>query len=91
MSTIGRYQVKRQLGHGGMGDVYLAHDPSLERDVAIKLLAQASRCDGLRDEAKVLAALRHPGIVTIYEIGVHEGQDFIAMEYLPGLHAARCD
>jgi serine/threonine-protein kinase len=83
VSSIGRYQVKRQLGRGGMGDVYLAHDPSLERDVAIKLLHKDS-LRGLRDEAKVLAALRHPGIVTIYEIGVHDGQDFMAMEYLPG-------
>lgn len=83
MTSIGRYRVKRQLGHGGMGDVYLAHDPSLERDVALKLLHKDSP-HGLRDEAKVLAALRHPGIVTIFEIGEHEGQDFIAMEYLPG-------
>jgi len=66
-----------------MGDVFLAHDPSLERDVAIKLLHKES-LRGLRDEAKVLAALRHPAIVTIYEIGEHDGQDFIAMEYLPG-------
>jgi len=66
-----------------MGDVFLAHDPSLERDVALKLLHRDSP-HGLRDEAKVLAALRHPGIVTIFEIGEHEGQDFIAMEYLPG-------
>ncbi|HSN25235.1 MAG TPA: serine/threonine-protein kinase, partial [Kofleriaceae bacterium] len=83
METIGRYRVKRQLGRGGMGDVYLAHDPSLERDVAIKLLHKES-LRGLRDEARVLAALRHPAIVTIYEIGEHDGQDFIAMEYLPG-------
>jgi predicted Ser/Thr protein kinase/tetratricopeptide (TPR) repeat protein len=83
VTTIGRYQVKRQLGHGGMGDVYLARDPSLDRDVALKVLHRDSP-HGLREEARVLAALRHPGIVTIYEIGEHEGQDFIAMEYVPG-------
>jgi predicted Ser/Thr protein kinase/tetratricopeptide (TPR) repeat protein len=83
VTTIGRYQVKRQLGHGGMGDVFLARDPSLDRDVALKVLHRDSP-HGLREEARVLAALRHPGIVTIYEIGEHEGQDFIAMEYVPG-------
>lgn len=83
MTTIGRYQVKRQLGHGGMGDVYLARDPSLDRDVALKVLHRDSP-HGLRGEARALAALRHPAIVTIYEIGEHEGQDFIAMEYVPG-------
>jgi len=81
--TIGRYRVVRELGHGGMGTVFLAHDPSLERDVALKLLHRDSQ-SGLREEAKALAALSHPNIVTIFEIGAHEGQDFITMEYLPG-------
>ena len=84
MTAIGRYRVIRPLGHGGMAEVYLAHDPSLERDVALKLLHRDPQRAGLRDEAKVLAALRDPGIVTIFEIGEHEGRDFIAMEYLPG-------
>ena len=84
MEKIGRYRVTRPLGHGGMGDVFLAHDPTLERDVALKLLHHEPTRSGLRDEAKALAALSHPGIVTIFEIGEHEGQDFIAMEYLPG-------
>jgi predicted Ser/Thr protein kinase len=65
-----------------MGHVYLAEDPALERQVAIKLLHQDT--GGLRHEAKALAALRHPGIVTVFEVGEHEGRDFIAMEYLPG-------
>ena len=84
MDAIGRYRVIRLLGHGGMAEVYLAHDASLERDVAIKLLHRDPSRRGLRDEAKTLAALRHPGIVTIYEIGEHEGREYIAMEYLPG-------
>ena len=84
MKTIGRYRVLRPLGHGGMGLVFLAHDPTLERDVALKLLHRQAGHSGLRDEAKALAALSHPGIVTVFEIGEHEGQDFIAMEYLPG-------
>ncbi len=67
-----------------MGFVYLAHDPSLERHVALKLLHDDPLRSGLRDEAKALAALSHPGIVTVFEIGQHAGRDFIAMEYLPG-------
>ncbi|HEY1814744.1 MAG TPA: protein kinase [Kofleriaceae bacterium] len=84
METIGRYRVVRPLGHGGMGDVYLAHDPTLERDVALKLLHREVAHGGLREEAKALAALSHPSIVTVFEIGEHDGRDFIAMEYLPG-------
>ena len=88
METIGRYEVVRALGHGAMGRVFLARDPALERLVALKLLhehaAQEDAQVRFRDEAKALAALNHPGIVGIYEIGVHEAQDFIAMEYLPG-------
>ena len=84
MERIGRYRVIRPLGHGGMGAVFLAHDPTLERDVALKLLHHEPTRSGLRDEAVALAALSHPGIVTVFEIGEHEGQDFIAMEYLPG-------
>jgi predicted Ser/Thr protein kinase/Tfp pilus assembly protein PilF len=84
VNEIGRYRVIRQLGHGGMGEVYLAHDPSLERDVAIKLLHPDAAQTTLRDEAKALAALNHPGIVTIFEIGEHDGRDFIAMEHVDG-------
>lgn len=73
MDKIGRYKVTRPLGHGGMGDVFLAHDPTLERDVALKLLHHEPTRAGLRDEAKALAALSHPGIVTIFEIGEHRG------------------
>ena len=81
--VIGRYEVIGLLGHGGAGDVYLARDQRLERNVAIKLL-HAGDQRGLADEAKALAALDHPGIVAIHEIGEHEGREFIALEYLPG-------
>ena len=74
----------RELGQGGMGKVYLGRDPSLERNVALKLLLRDAGHSALRAEAKALAALNHPGIVTIFEIGDHEGKEFIAMEYLPG-------
>jgi Tfp pilus assembly protein PilF/predicted Ser/Thr protein kinase len=86
VDKIGRYELIRELGHGAMGRVFVARDPSLERSVALKLLAQGSTGARQRfhDEAKALAALSHPGIVTIYEVSEHEGQDFIAMEYLAG-------
>jgi predicted Ser/Thr protein kinase/tetratricopeptide (TPR) repeat protein len=83
LDQIGRYRVIRPLAQGGMGQVFLAEDPSLERQIAIKLLHKDPN-RGLRHEAKTLAALSHPNIVTIFEIGEHAGQDFIAMEYLSG-------
>ena len=71
-----------------MGRVFLALDPTLDRSVALKVLhADASQHDArsrFHHEAKTLAALSHPGIVMIFEIGEHAGQDYIAMEYLPG-------
>jgi len=73
-----------------MGDVYLAHDPTLGRDIALKLLRSESTQGGLAEEARALAAMRHPGIVTIFEIGQHEGQDFIAMEYIAGRTLRQC-
>jgi serine/threonine protein kinase len=84
VELIGRYRVTRLIGRGGVAEVYLARDPALERDVAIKLLYADPTRRGLRDEAKALASLRHPGVVTIYEIGEHAGREYIAMEYLPG-------
>jgi len=88
VETIGRYQVIRQLGQGAMGRVFLAYDPTLDRSVALKVLHEdASQHDArsrFHHEAKTLAALSHPGIVMIFEIGEHDGQDYIAMEYLPG-------
>ena len=87
--AIGRYTVLRELGAGGMGEIFLARDPGLDRHVALKLLRakladDPEVRDRFRREARALAALSHPGIVTIYEIGHDEGRDFIAMEYLAG-------
>lgn len=87
---IGRYAVKRELGRGGMGVVYLAHDAELERDVAIKTLpgVDESNPDRLRRferEAKVLAAINHPNIATIYSIEkTDDGLRFIVLEYIEG-------
>jgi serine/threonine-protein kinase len=84
--TIGKYQVDRLLGAGGMGEVYLARDPELNRDVALKLATGNDRDAHarLRREAQHASQLNHPHICTIYEVGSHDGHPFIAMEYVEG-------
>ena len=78
----------RRLGHGGMGAVYLARDPDLDRNVAIKVLRDPLVEDELLQrflrEARATASLRHENLVTIYQVGQHEHQPFIAMEYVDG-------
>jgi serine/threonine-protein kinase len=94
-SRIGRYQVISLLGQGAMGVVYRGRDETLDRDVALKLMALGpgaapdARARFLR-EARSAARLAHPNIVTIYEAGEHQGVPFIAMELLEGvdLHSA---
>ena len=85
---VGRFALRRRLGAGAMGVVFLAEDPQLERAVALKLLRpgrdDAQSCARLRREAKALARLRHPNIVAVHELGVHEDQVFVAMEYVEG-------
>lgn len=89
---IGRYEVISLLGVGGMGAVFLAHDTTLHRRVALKVLGpsgdeEASRTRLLR-EARNAAALNHPNICTIHEVGEADGTTFIAMEYVEG-HSLR--
>lgn len=89
-TSFGRYQILSRLGVGGMGEVYLAHDTSLGRSVALKILPSdvASNEERMRrftQEAKAAAALNHPHIAHIYEIGEAEGTHFIAMEYIDGV------
>ncbi len=88
---IGRYEVRRELGAGGMGVVYAAFDPDLQRDVAVKLLRSdrmGGRLDAasarLRREAQITARLAHPNVVTIYDVGEIEGSVYIAMELVQG-------
>lgn len=85
-TRIGRYEVLEPIGRGGMGSLYLALDPLLDRQIAIKLLRDDD--DELRErfarEARAAARLRHPNIVTIFDVGEHDGQPFIAMEYIQG-------
>jgi len=87
---IGRFTVTRVLGEGGMGVVYGARDPELGRELAVKLLHQSlddederARARLLR-EARAMAQVAHPNLVTIYDVGRHEGRVFIAMELVPG-------
>ncbi|MDX1583633.1 MAG: protein kinase, partial [Thermoanaerobaculia bacterium] len=86
---IGRFAVRRVIGQGGMGTVYLGRDEELDRDVALKVLHDDdldSRRGGrsLR-EARAAAAIRHPNVATIYEIGKTPGDlTYIAMEYCEG-------
>src|SRR5262245_52834800 len=87
--TLGHYRILSLLGEGGMGEVYLALDTLLERQVALKLLpAQFTQDpDRLRrfiQEAKAASALNHPNIITVHEIGVTDGVHFVATEYIEG-------
>jgi len=88
-TQLGRYEIRSQIGAGGMGEVYLAEDTELRRTVAIKILpeALASNQQRLRrfvQEAKAASALNHPHILTIYEIGTIESLRFIATEFIDG-------
>jgi predicted Zn-dependent peptidase/predicted Ser/Thr protein kinase len=83
---IGRYKIVEKLGAGGMGTVYAAEDAELDRKVAIKLLHGTSETASARlvREARALAKLRHPNVVTIYEVGRDDGDAFVAMELVEG-------
>jgi serine/threonine protein kinase len=84
---LGRYLIVDQLGEGGMGVVYRAYDPELDRKVAIKLLrgrTSATARSRLLREAQAMAKLSHPNVVPVFDVGTWEGQVFVAMDYVPG-------
>ena len=87
-SRLGTYEVLEPLGQGGMGAVYRAHDSRLQRDVALKLvhphLLDEHYLERFRREARVLAALGHPNVASVYELGEADGTAFIVMEFVPG-------
>ena len=103
LGRVAHYELRRPLGAGGMGEVFLAHDTELQRPVAIKFLLGASGHDlearqRLRHEAQAAAGLDRPNICSIYQVGTDElGRDFIAMQYVdfaqplgpPSRHAAQ--
>ncbi|MGC0771360.1 MAG: protein kinase [Candidatus Acidiferrum sp.] len=87
--TLGHYRILEEVGSGGMGVVYRAHDDQLERDVAVKVLPSGTLSDDasrrhFRKEALALAKLSHPNIETVYEFDTQDGIDFLVMEYVPG-------
>lgn len=88
-AKLSRYEIRRKIGAGGMGEVYLAHDEQLDRLVALKVLLPEFCCNQERVqrfklEAKAASALNHPNIITIHEIGEEEERLFIATEYVDG-------
>ena len=88
-SKIGRYEIKAELGRGGMATVYRAYDPSFDREVAIKVLPREMLHDpqfrGRFDrELKIVAGLEHPSIVPVYDVGEEDGQPYFVMRYMTG-------
>src|ERR1051325_5732122 len=88
-TRLGRYKIRSLLGAGGMGEVYRAHDPTLERDVAIKVLpatclADPERLVRFEREARAAGALNHPNIHSIYDVQTHDGAPYIVSELLEG-------
>jgi serine/threonine protein kinase len=87
-NTLGKYRLDRVLGSGGMGIVWAAHDPDLERAVALKVLRHEHASHELRTrllrEARAMARLKHPNVLTVYEVDSEGDRDFIAMELVDG-------
>src|SRR5262245_7729982 len=87
-ATLGRYRLERELGAGGMGVVHAAFDPDLERRIALKVLRvsvpSVDAKDRLMREARAMARLSHPNVVTVHEVGTANGRDFVAMELIQG-------
>src|SRR5256886_9186464 len=88
-TKLGRYEIRSQIGEGGMGEVYRARDEKLNRDVAIKVLPatfsqDAERLRRFEQEAQATSALNHPNILAVYDIGTHEGAPYVVQELLEG-------
>src|SRR5687768_4135489 len=88
-ARLGAYEISAALGAGGMGEVYRARDTRLDRDVAIKVLAAHAAGDAeaaarLTREARAVAAISHPNVLAIFDVGNHEGTAFVVTELLEG-------
>ena len=88
-TKLGRYEIRSQLGAGGMGEVYRAYDPKMNREIAIKILPAAFSADKERlarfeQEAQAAGSLNHPNILVIYHIDTHDGSPYIVTELLEG-------
>src|SRR4051794_38207127 len=88
-TRLGPYELQSAIGAGGMGEVYKARDTRLDRTVAIKVLpGDVASNPGVRQrferEARAVAALNHPHICALYDVGHQDGTDFLVMEYLEG-------
>src|SRR6266571_1190659 len=88
-TKLGRYEIRSQLGAGGMGEVYRARDEKLNRDVAIKVLPASlsqdqDRLRRFEQEAQAAGALNHPNILVVYDVGTHDGSPYVVSELLEG-------
>src|SRR5438067_13332660 len=88
-TRLGRYEIRAQIGEGGMGEVYRARDERLNRDVAIKILPVALSQDPERllrfeQEAQAAGALNHPNILSVYDVNTHDGEFYVVSELLEG-------
>ena len=88
-TKLGRYEVRSKIGEGGMGEVYLARDTQLGRDVALKVLPSSysddrERLQRFEQEACAASALNHPNILSVFDVGTHDGSPYVVCELLKG-------
>src|SRR4051812_17293496 len=94
-TRLGPYEILAVIGAGGMGEVYRARDARLNRDVAIKILpagfsGDTERLQRFEQEARAAAALNHPNILAVYDLGTHDGAPYIISELLEGESIREC-